>query len=103
MPTTNWQARRAATRQPYIPKLVVLPATPCGDCGHCRTSHSALVLSHRCRVASCPCTIFNPTCGCGHSLWSHSFGTPPHPWACYQCDCRGFGAKQEMPASATLF
>lgn len=90
-----WQTERARTRQPHLEKLVVLPGTPCAACGHFRSSHSLLVLTAPCKLRSCPCAVFDPLCGCGHLLCEHSWGTPPTPWACSRCVCRGFGAQIE--------
>lgn len=97
---TNWQRERAKTRQPRLAKLVVLPETPCAVCSHTRSSHSLLVLQAACHVPRCECTIFEPRCGCGHLLCSHTWGTPPQPWSCYQCKCRRFGAAMGQQALA---
>lgn len=89
---TNWQAKAAKTRQPYLPKLVVVPSTPCHFCTHVRSSHSELVLQSHCKVAGCGCPVFQPLCGCGHLLSEHTWGTPPNPWECAFCPCKRFGA-----------
>jgi hypothetical protein len=90
--SSNWQKARAKTRQPYLPKLVVVPSTPCHFCTHVRSSHSMLVLQAECRVAKCDCPVFDPLCGCGHMLSEHTWGTPPQPWGCVFCVCSLFGA-----------
>jgi hypothetical protein len=95
MPPTNWQKERAKTRQPYLAKLVIPAAVPCTVCSHARSSHSMLVLSSSCHAEGCDCECFEPRCGCGHLLASHTWGTPPEPWSCYQCPCKHFGAKAE--------
>lgn len=97
MPAANWQRERAKTRQPHLPKLVVLPETPCHVCGHARSSHSLLVLAHSCKAEGCGCRWFEPMCGCGHLLYRHVWGTAPDPWACSDCPCRRFGAKLGVP------
>lgn len=89
---TNWQAARAKTRQPYLPKLVVLAGTPCHFCGCPRSSHSLLVLQAHCKSDGCGCPVFDPLCGCGHLLGEHTWGTPPNPWECAFCPCKRFGA-----------
>lgn len=88
----TWQAARAKTRQPYLPKLVVLVGTPCHFCTHVRSSHSTLTLQAPCRVSGCDCPVFDPMCGCGHILSEHTWGTPPQPWGCAFCPCSLFGA-----------
>jgi hypothetical protein len=88
----TWQTERAKTRQPYLPKLVVRPGTPCKGCDHPRSSHSLLTLQARCKADDCTCPCFEPLCGCGHLLCEHTWGTPPHPWECCRCPCARFGA-----------
>ncbi len=95
LPSSPWQREQAKTRQPSLAKLVVLPGTLCGACPHPRSSHSMLVLASHCRADGCKCLTFDPTCGCGHQLCEHAWGTPPTPWACSRCACRLFGAKAE--------
>lgn len=90
--TSNWQAARAKTRQPYLPKLVVLAGTPCHFCAHPRSSHSELVLQAHCKADGCDCPVFDPLCGCNHLLGEHTWGTPPNPWECAFCPCKRFGA-----------
>ena len=82
----------AKTRQPYLPKLVVLVGTPCHFCTHVRSSHSTLTLQAPCRGEGCDCPVFDPMCGCGHILSEHTWGTPPQPWGCAFCPCSLFGA-----------
>lgn len=103
MAQSRWQTERAKTRQPYLSKLVVLPGTPCAVCTHYRSSHSLLVLQAACKAEGCDCTCFEPRCGCGHLLASHTWGTPPTPWACYQCPCKHFGADMGTRAVGRLF
>ena len=92
---TTHQARRAALR-PYREKApVVPPSAPCGPCGHPRSSHNTHVLLGRCAVVRCDCLVYDPRCGCGHLLSLHSWGTPPDPWGCAGCICKGFGAMTE--------
>jgi len=95
-----WQTEAAKTRAPRRPKLVIGPATPCAVCGHFRSSHSLLVLSGACHT--CDCTCFEPRCGCGHLLSTHSWGTPPNPFACAGCRCLGFGAQQDEQLAMEL-
>jgi hypothetical protein len=97
MPSAAWQREAAKTRQPRLAKLVIPVETPCHICTHVRSSHSALVLTAPCRVTGCDCTAFEPICGCGHLLCSHTWGTPPNVWACAQCRCLQFGAGAETP------
>lgn len=98
MPSANWQKVRAGTRPLYVPKLVVLPGTPCYVCSHPRSSHSVLVLQAPCRVGGCGCPCFSPVCGCGHILADHSWGVQPDPWSCARCPCMKFGANMaEQP------
>lgn len=101
----NWQAKAARTRQPYQPKLVVLPATPCAVCSHPRSSHSMLVLTGHCHATGCECDMFEPVCGCGHLYSWHVWSAPPDPWGCARCPCARFGAAQEASAvyQAALF
>jgi hypothetical protein len=94
--TSPWQKKLATTRQPYLPKLVVVAATPCYGCHHPRSSHSEVILTHHCRVDGCDCPAFDPQCGCGHTLILHLFGTPPDHFACAQCACKQFGARLEL-------
>jgi len=96
--TTSWQRERAKTRQPYLPKLVLTPATPCHICHHPRSSHSLVIVQARCKAQDCDCVLFEPICGCGHLLCSHTWGSGDSPWSCYQCECKRFGASQEGAA-----
>lgn len=98
MPASAWQRAAAKTRQPRLPKLVILPGTPCYACTHVKTSHSPHFVHAPCKVPGCGCFVFDPICGCGHLLCQHEWGTPPHPWACATCDCRSFGASMVVPA-----
>jgi hypothetical protein len=94
---SSWQVARARTRQPYLPKLVVLPEAPCVICHHLRSSHSPHILQGRCKADGCDCPLFEPMCGCGHLLDSHSWGTAPRYYACDRCICRHFGARMTLP------
>jgi hypothetical protein len=96
MPSLPWQRQLAKTRQPYQPKLVVLPGTPCYGCDHPRSSHSVLVLHASCKADQCPCPSFDPQCGCSHTLIMHSWGTQPDYWSCCKCPCKHFGARMVL-------
>ncbi len=105
----TWQKDLAKTRQPRLSPLHIPPSVHC-ICNHPRSSHTAAVFSGKCHVVSanatpeqlatwgnpCQCLAFDAWCGCGHLLSAHAWGTPPEPWACSVCICRGFGAKADM-------
>lgn len=92
MALTSWQKRRVLARQPYVPKLVIFAGTLCHLCRHPRSSHSTFIVAARCKAFECDCPCFEPMCGCGHLLCSHTWGSGEDPWGCYQCNCRKFGA-----------
>lgn len=86
--------RASYPRQAYLARLPLLNGTPCYVCLHPRSSHSLAILSGRCHVPGCTCAEFMPICGCGHLLCEHEWGTAEAPWACCQCVCKQFGARQ---------
>ena len=89
----TWQAERVKTRAPRERFPGVPPGAVCIECGHTRASHSALIMFAPCHVARCDCPAADFACGCGHPLGVHMWSTPPTPFACSLCICKGFGAR----------
>lgn len=104
MPVADWQVKRNKLRAPH-PKLPAIPVSlACAGCAHPRSSHSGITLFAPCRSAGCGCPVYDATCICKHLLSAHMWSTRPTPFACADCECRGYGlVAPEAEIAQSLF